>query len=429
MYDLANQSFTLLIITLLFPIYFKQVIAPNSGDALWAYAGSGSLALVVILSPFIGASADAFGIKKRLLMLTGVACSLLTISLSVLGHQTVALGLTLFIAANICYQLGENILAGFLPEVSTPRNIGRVSAIGWTMGYIGALGLQILVVAGMFAFGLKDPEHWAPFFVLAGIWFALGMIAPAIVLRETPARSANSGRAIVGPTIHRLADTIRNATHYRQLARFLLAFFVYGLGVQAIIYFAGIIASDFGLAGPQLLIFTLQLTVAAGFAAVVAGVFQDRIGARTTVIICLLVWIATALGLLALTLIPDDLKQANQWAFWVVGNGVGLGLGGIGTASRSMVGRFTPKHKTAEFFGLWGMTYKSAGVIGILAFGQIKHSIGDTASMILLATFFIAGLFLVLRVNEIAGVKAARRAERQDSPTPPSTNSPTLPSS
>jgi len=412
MYDLANQSFTLLIITLLFSNYFKSHIASANGDALWAYASSGSLALVVILSPFLGACADAYGFKKRFLLISGLLCASLTCAMALLGHGDVAAGMALFVAGNLCYQLGENVLAGFLPEISTPRNIGRISATGWTMGYIGSLSLLVLVVVGMLIFGLAPVERWPPFFVLAGVWFALGMIAPMVVLNETPARRLGTDRTIAGATWSRLADTVRNAAHYRQLSRFLAAFFVYAFGVQTIIYFAGIIAKDFGLDGVQLLVFALQLSVTAAAAAIGTGVFQDRIGAKTTVVVYLVVWIVTALGLLGLTLIPASARSDNQWAFWVVGNGVGLGLGGIGTASRSMVGRFTPRHKTAEFFGLWGMTYKSAGVVGVLIFGQIKQSVSDTAAMGALTAFFVVGLLFMLRVNERAGVRAALRSQR-----------------
>ncbi len=420
LYDLANQAFTLLIITLLFPIYFKKVVVPadpnapgaNAGDALWGYAGAGSLAIVVLASPFVGALADQFGLKKRILLVTGVLCSALTVALAVLGPGDVTLALALFVVANICYQLGENTLAGFLPEIATQRNIGRVSAIGWTMGYVGALALLLLVVGLMFALGLKSESQWRPFFVLAGLWFALGMIAPMLVLRET--RPASRPRIAPGVVVARLVQTVRQASHYRQLARFLTAFFVYGLGVQTIIYFAGIIARDFGLQDTQLVIFTLQITVTAGISAVLTGIYQDRVGARNTVIIFLGVWIGTAIGLLLLTLIPKDARESSQWLFWMVGNGVGLGLGGIGASSRAMVGRFTPRHKTAEFFGLWGMTYKSAGVVGVLSFGQVKQSLGDTASMVVLTLFFVVGLALVTRVRETGGVRAARRSERNE---------------
>jgi MFS transporter, UMF1 family len=415
-YDLANQSFTLLMITLLFPIYFRDVIVGDEsrGDSLWSIAVAGSLLMVVVLSPLVGAFADAFGAKKRLLMATGFVCAVLTIALAITGPGTVAVAMAIFMAANLAYQLGENLLAAYLPEVSTPRTIGRVSATGWSAGYIGALVLQVVVVVMMLVFGLKDPAAWGGFFVLAGLWFVAGMIAPMIVLKESkPGRRGGEGNLVVA-TVTRFADTVRRAGEYRQLTRFLIAFFVYALGVQVVIAFAGLLARDFGMGDVKLMVFALQLTVTAGIGAVVTGIYQDRIGAKTTVAIFLGIWIATAAGLLALTLIPASARAANEWAFWTVGNGVGLGLGGIGTASRSMVGLFTPKQRTAEFFGLWGMAYKFAGVVGVLSFGLAKAYLPAAVSMILLLGFFVAGLVLLMRVDARAGVRQAMRGQKRE---------------
>ena len=96
----------------------------------------------------------------------------------------------------------------------------------------------------------------------------------------------------------------------------------------------------------------------------------------------------------------------------VAGLGIGFGIGGIGTASRAMVARFTPAHKTAEFFGLWGMVYKLAGVVGVASFGQVKAWIGMPVSLAMLTGFFAVGFLLMLRVDEMSGFKAARRYER-----------------
>jgi len=109
-------------------------------------------------------------------------------------------------------------------------------------------------------------------------------------------------------------------------------------------------------------------------------------------------------------MIPND---PPQWIFWVIGNGIGIGLGGIGTSSRVIVGMFAPKHRTAEFFGLWGMTYKLAGAIGVLAFGQIKAWVGDASALGLLTAFFVLGFVLMLRVNVLSGIRDARRADRK----------------
>ncbi|MEM8757197.1 MAG: MFS transporter [Planctomycetota bacterium] len=411
MYDLANQSFTLLVNTLLFAVFFREVIVGDQarGDALWSVAFSGSMLLVVVLSPILGALADARGTRKLILFTTGYVCAALTIALALTGADTIWLAMLLYIPANFCYQIGENFLASFLPSVSNQRNIGRVSATGWAMGYTGALLLLVLVAAGIAVFGLQDPADWSPFFVIAGLWFVLNLTPSLVLLREPPTdRPTHRTGTIVGEAFARLKETLQSAGAYRQLVRYLVAFLVFGMGVQVIIAFAAIIAKDFGFDTTKLVIYVLQITVTAGAASIATAFFQDRIGAKATTLGYLIVWMASAAGLLAISLTPG----VGEWAFWVVGNGIGIGLGGIGTASRSMVGRFTPGHKTAEFFGLWGMVFKLAGAIGPLSFGQLKAWIGMSTSLALLFAFFAVGFVMVRRVDELSGVRAAKRAER-----------------
>ncbi len=407
MFDLANQSFTLLIITVLFPIYFKTVAVgdPSKGDALWSAGVSAALFIVVVLSPILGARADSRGSRKKFLMVSGIGCALLTAALALIEPGSGWIGLMIFIPANILYQLGENLLASFLPGLSTTRTIGKVSAIGWTMGYVGGLMLLVIVAILAFAAGWDSPERWRPIFIIAAVWFALGMIPAAMILKEPTSQVSELG------AFARLKQTINEAAHHRELFRFLIAFLVYGFGVQTMIAFAAILAGDFGIEGNQLILFVLQLTVTAGATAIVVAKFQDKIGVKATIIGFLAVWIVSCAAMFGVkVMIPND---PPAWIFWVIGNGIGIGLGGIGTSSRAIVGMFAPKHRTAEFFGLWGMTYKLAGAIGVLAFGQIKAWVGDSAALGLLTGFFAVGLMLMLRVNVISGIRSARRGERE----------------
>jgi UMF1 family MFS transporter len=409
MYDLANQSFTLLIITLLFPIYFKDIAVgdPQRGDSLWSAGASGALFLVVLLSPIVGAYADRRSKRKAVLVGTGVCCVILTAMLVLVRPGAWWIGLAIFIPANIMYQLGENMLASFLPGISTPRTIGRISAIGWTMGYIGGLLLLAVVAIGAFVLGWDSPEQWRPFFLIAALWFALGMVPAVLFVREPTSASRSSTHASAS---ERVRSAITHLKQHKQLIRFLVSFFVYGFGVQTMIMFAAILAADFGIEGNRLILFTLQLTVTAGATAIVVAKYQDRLGIRTTILAFLGVWIISCASLLLVELlVPSD---PPEWIFWVIGNGIGIGLGGIGTASRSVVGFFAPKHRTAEFFGFWGMSYKLAGAIGVLSFGQVKAWIGDAAALALLTGFFAVGLALFLRVDLRSGRREAMRSER-----------------
>tara|TARA_R110000868_G_scaffold241497_3_gene496829 strand:+ start:585250 stop:586569 length:1320 start_codon:yes stop_codon:yes gene_type:complete len=414
LYDLANQSFTLLIITLLFPIYFKTVAVGDEqrGDSLWSIGVSASLLTVVLLSPFVGTYADARSKRKQLLMITGAFCSLLTVAMAFISPGQWWLGLALFIPANICYQIGENLLASFLPALSTPRTIGRVSAIGWAMGYLGSLLLLICVISGVKLFGWQQVQNWNWFFILAGAWFFVWMLPAGFILHEPKEHQTPTTSNGFKLAIQRFMSTLKEASHFNQLTKFLIAFFIYGLGVQTMIAFAAILASDFGIREMGLFVFTLQIAVTAGITAIVVSRYQDRIGAKPTISIFLVVWMLSTGGLLIAKL-TGAASGSNQWIFWVIGNGIGIGLGGIGPSSRSMVGLFAPTARVGEFFGLWGMTYKLAGAVGVLSFGQVKAWMGDAPALALLTSFFVFGLILLMSVSVPKGIRAAKQANRQ----------------
>ena len=411
MFDLANQSFTLLIITVLFPLYFKKVAVGNDaqGDALWSAGVSLSLFLVVALSPIVGSAADSHQARKKFLMVSGIGCVLCTAMLALIKPGSGWIGLLIFVPANILYQLGENLLASFLPGLSTTRTIGKISAIGWTMGYIGGLMLLILVSILAFGLGWGSPSQWRPIFLIAAIWFGLGMIPAWFILKEPTTHESEVHQQAA---LKRLKNTLKHAYQQKELFRFLVAFLVYGFGVQTMIAFAAILAQDFGIHDNRLILFTLQLTITAGVTAFVVAKYQDRIGVKVTIVSFLVVWIVSCGSMFVVkALIPNN---PPEWIFWVIGNGIGIGLGGIGTSSRTIVGLFAPKHRTAEFYGLWGMTYKLAGAIGVLSFGQIKAWVGDLAALGVLTGFFVVGLVLLLRVKVISGIRSARQIERSE---------------
>lgn len=411
MFDLANQSFTLLINTLLFAVYFKEVVVNDEaqGDRLWAILFSSSMFLVVLASPIIGAIADARRWRKEVLMISGMCCIAGTCGLALVRPDMIWLAALLYIPANFCYQIGENALASFLTDVATSRNIGRVSAIGWTMGYVGALLLLALVFASMLLFDLKDVDRWRPFFLFAGLWFLLGMIPSALILKEHERPIVRLRENPIADAFVRMGETVKHAAQYRQLSLFLIAFFVYAFGIQTVIAFASILASQFGFEDTQLVLFVAQITLTAGIASAATSFFQDRIGAKLTIQIYLVVWIASTVSLAILS----SSSSLPEWLLWVIGNGIGFGLGGTGTASRAMVARFTPRHKSAEFFGLWAVSFKLAAAVGVLSFGLVKSGLGDTWALILLAGFFVVGFILLLPVNETRGVRVAQRATRE----------------
>lgn len=416
MYDLANQSFTLIIVTLFFPIYLSQRIAatPEEGERSWGFAVGASSLVVVILGPIVGALADFGGRKKAWLTRLAVGCSAFTVALAFVGQGDVGLAIGLFIVANMMFMAGENFLAAFLPEIADRDNLSRVSAIGWTMGYLGAMIVLPIAAVILIASGQSD-TGFRIVFAFAGLWFLINAIPTMRILRERKAaETLPPGQTLWTIGFVRLWDSARSIGLYRSLAVFLLSFLVYSCGMSIIIAFAGVIAYKYLGAGALFLGFCWLLSFVAGVGSLTTGFIQHRVGYVATVAVSLVIWILTTVGAALLPPPPADPGNAPiPLLLWFVGLGVGLGLGLTGNASRTVVGVFTPAHKTAEFFGLWGLGYKLASVVAPPLYALISTSYGTPAGMAFTAAFFVIGLAILPFVNTPRGKGAVRLADRR----------------
>ncbi|MCC5823364.1 MAG: MFS transporter [Phycisphaerales bacterium] len=414
-YDVANQSFQLLINTLLFPLFIVGVIVADDskGRLAWFSMSAVSLGLIVVLSPVIGAMADQRAWKRELLLTTGVICATLTFALGFLQPGQLPLAIALYIIAAVALGLGENFLGSFLPEISTPKTVGRVSAIGWTMSYVGALVL-LIITAAYATIAARDENgtiEIRPMLYFAGVWFGLGIIPAAIWLREKATPVKTDAATIIGGAFRRLAESARESTRYRQLARFYAAFSVYSMGTMTMIFGLGVIGDRLGFGLEELIRMALVVTVTGGLSAAGAGLVQDRLGHVRTISIFLGIWVLCTIAMAA----AEFIKPPPPVYFGVAAL-IGLGLGGIGTSSRAIVGAFTPAGRSGEFFGLWGMAYKLAGMVGVGLFGLVSHLAGQPVALLLAAALFGTGWLLLLRIDEADGIRAAGHDE--DAPAP-----------
>ncbi len=405
-YDLANQSFQLLINTLLFGIFVAEVlVVPDaaggaSGDRVWVTMIATSLILVVVLSPVLGALADVRAWKREMLLATGIVCSILTACLAFLQPGQIWIAGALYVTAALACGLGENFLASFLPEISTPKNIGFVSALGWTMSYVGALILLGITVGVVYGLGFDDETSSRVLFFFAGIWFLAGMIPAMLYLRERARPARTGGATAVAGALRRLIQSAKETRKHRTLARFFVIFFIYSMATQTMIYFLGLIGKALDFELPELLLFALVIAITAGIASAGTAKYQDSVGHRRTIMFFLAIWVVTA-GAMALA----SLGSLPRWMVWTVSAGVGVGLGGIGTASRAFVGLLTPMDRAAEFFGLWGMVYKLSGVAGPLLFALVSTAapLGDygrAAGLLMLAGIFGFGLVMMSTIDD-----------------------------
>jgi UMF1 family MFS transporter len=420
-FDVANQSFTLIINTLLFSVFFQQVVVrdPAKDDQYWSMLFAGSMLLVVIASPITGAVADGKNWRKRSLIASGVVCGLFTCLLALIEPGMLWLAVLLYIPANFMFNLGENFLASFLPQVARRDDFAKVSGFSWAMAYASAL-LMLAATAGvMTRFKLETPDQWRPFFVAAGLWFLLFLVPTLLFLREqrTPTAAdpidAADPRNPIIVAFARLAKTLREVPRFRDLAIVLLASFFYGGGMAVVISFAAPLAEEFGFSSVQLVMFIAVITVSGIFGTMIPTIWQDRIGHKKMVLILLGLWVATTIYFAFVAWQHAQFQPSAPGAkesklpIWIAGNLLGVGIGSLGASNRALVGFLTPPSRSAEFFGLWGLVFKLAAILTI-PFGVVKDRIGTAQALVVLSLMIIVGFVLTLFVNERRGADAAR---------------------
>ena len=404
MFDFANSAYTTVIVTVAYSIYFTKLVAPGDGaDALWGLGVLLSNLLVVLGAPVLGAIADDSGRKKPWMAATWLLCVAGTASLALVGPGAVALGLALFVLSNVGYAWGESLAGAFLPELATPQTMGRVSGFAWGLGYVGGLG-SLLVVLPLLepGFTLENLPNLRLAWLATAAFFFVGAIPTFIFLRERAPRAAArptlSGFARRG--FARLATTMHALGHFRQLARFLAVFVVFSCGLTSVIAFAAIYAErTIGFSSAEVIGLFVVLQVAATVGALVFGSLQDRLGARRTIEIALILWLAVSAG---------AALCATKGLFWVVALSAGLGIGSLQSSSRALVGLMTPAAKTGEFFGFWGLSMRIAYMIGPAVFGLVSSVTGSQRLAIAVnAAFFLVGLLGMRFVDEAEGRRAA----------------------
>lgn len=411
MYDFANSGYTTVVLTAVFSAYFVGVVAADetgkNGTAtlLWTLAMAITNVLVLASAPVLGAIADHGAHKKRFLAVTTAGCVLFTVLLGLVGRGDVALGMALVILATLMFASGENFISAFLPEIAPQKDMGRISGYGWSLGYIG--GLLVLALCLAYIQWAQQRGDTAEQYVPVTLWitaamFALAALPTFIWLRErTVPQSLLSGENYFRVGFARVRHTLAHARHYRDLFRFLVALSVYYCGINTVVVLAAIYAQEtmgFDMQETILLIIVVNVTAAAG--ALIFGLAQERLGSVRTLAVTLAVWIA------ALVLAYFIESRAG---FWVVANLVGLALGSSQSAGRALIGQFSPPARAAEFFGLWGLAGKLAAVVGPLVYGLVTYLTHGDHRLALLFTcvFFIAGLLLLIPVNERRGRAAA----------------------
>ena len=409
-YDFANSGYATVVLTAVFNAYFVGVVAAAHGQGgatlLWTGAIAVANAVVLLSGPLVGAIADARAAKKRFLLFTTFGCVGLTAMMAAVGPGDVGLGVVLLIGSYVLFASGENLISAFLPELAPAEELGRLSARGWALGYIGGLLVLGLCLAWLKLAETQGIETTAAvpgtLLIVAGA-FALASLPTLLWLRERSPSQPDAEVALMAGW-HRLVRTWREADRFPDLRRFLVTLAVYHAGIQTVVVLATVYAQQamgFGTVESLWLILVVNITAAIG--ALAFGHLQDRIGSVRTLALALVLW-----------LIAGGMAWAAEGAalFWVAANLVGIAMGASQSAGRALVGRFAPEGRTGEFFGLWGLAVKLAAIVGPLSYGLLGYVTGGDHRTALLSTlaFFAVGLLLLRGIDERRGMVAAGRA-------------------
>lgn len=420
MFDFANQAYTLLIITVIYGDLFTRVIVGDSpdyrlGNLLWSVALAVSYMMVVVSNPVCGAIMDYSHSRKRFLFASYLLTVTTTCLLYFVEPGWLIPAMLLIIISNFGYAIGEGFIASFLPDLGPRKALGWISGFGWGLGYIGGL---IATAFTLYFLGEVSADNYetirwvGPF---AGIFFLLAAIPTFLWVRERGRhRTPPAGKTLVQAGLARIQATWTEINHFRDLRSLLISVFFAMAGIYIIIAFsfiygAQVIGWDENV---RILMFvTVQITAAIG--AVTFGMLQSRLGARRIYIFTLSLWIAAILAIWqtpALTHLVQQLFGVDweaQYVFLFAGVLAGTSLGSSQSAARALVGVLTPRGKSAEFFGFWGMSAKLAAVFGILGLGLIQWALGLADAILFCLALFVMAIIAVLPVNEHRGSEAA----------------------
>lgn len=396
MFDFANTSFSVMIVAVGYSLYFKEVVAGGSGrgDFLWGIAVSISMLLTAIIAPVLGAAADFSSRRKRFLFGFTLASIVSTALLFFVEADDILAGMVLFIIANIGFEGGLVFYDAFLPDITTERSYGRVSGYGFAMGYIGSL-VTLFIAMPLYTEGFI-PENLhnvrLSFAIAAGIFFLFSI--PLFIYLRDHKINFEYKTSYVLAGIQRVRGTITQLKNYKNVARFLLAFFIYNDGILTVISFASLFATQtlhFSLQEVMVLFAVVQASGIAG--SLLFGFIADKIGPKRSIAINLVLW---------MVVVGSAYFVTSKTIFYFIGAIAGSSMGASQASSRSLMAQLTPKNHEAEFFGFYdGLCGKASAVVGTFLFGLISYITGDQRlSVLSIGLFFVAGFILLERVDD-----------------------------
>jgi UMF1 family MFS transporter len=403
LYDWANSAFFTTVLAGFFPVFFQKFwstgVDPTVSTSRLGFANGIAGLVVALLAPVLGAVADRAGARKRQLVawtMLGVAG---TAALGFIGEGQWWWAAACFAVAAIGANAANIFYDALLLDVAEPKDYDRVSALGYSLGYLGGgllFAFNVLLTLKPQWFGLDDAAEAVRIsFISVAVWWFLFMLPAALNVRERPPRVPPAGFLVnARDGLRELRQTLRNVSQYREVSLFLLAYWLYIDGVHTIYTMAVDYGVALGLPSSSLLAALLLTQFVAFPSALALGWLGNRIGAKRGLLICIAVYLAATLYAWFLDTVVE---------FFALAVVIGLVQGGVQSLSRSFFGRLVPEGKGGEFFGFYNMMGKFASFLGPILIATVALWTGDSRlSITSLVVLFVLGGVLLWRVPDPA---------------------------
>ncbi|MBK0403860.1 MFS transporter [Adhaeribacter sp. BT258] len=409
MYDWANSVYSLVITTAIFPIYYVAITTQANGtdwvnflgwqvsaSVLYKYALTGAFLAIALVSPILTAIADYGGNKKAFMRFFCYMGSFACMGLYFFELHTFSVSVILFMVAAIGYSGSIVFYNAYLPEIATEDQFDKLSARGFSLGYIGSMLLLVFSLALVLTpetFGITE-KSMAPrlSFLFTGLWWFGFAHYTFAYLPKNPYHKKPEGDYLFNG-FKELRQVWEQLKSLPALKRFLLAFFFYNMGVQTVMYVASLFGSkelhlpDDALIMVLLIIQGVAIGGAYGFAWL-----SSRLGNIRSLMIAVLVWVGISIAAYFIT-------TGNQ--FYMLAFVVGAVMGGIQALSRSTYSKLLPQTTDhASFFSFYDICDKVGLALGSLVFGITEQWFGSMRnSVLVLSVFFIFGLIVLASIR------------------------------
>jgi len=409
MYDFANSAYSTSIVTVLFAVYFVKAVVPPQGgrflgimwegESLWGFLVTAVMAVVIIFSPFMGAWADRNASKRKFLFWLTLAGGLGTTGLFLArpGYLGTALGFGFL--SFLAYELAQVFYNAFLNDIAEGGNSGRISGLGFALGYIGGglcLALNLWMIKNPQFFGLGGPDSSLPLrasFFVVGIWWLLFSLPTFIWVKDKTIPRERVPLPVMGKeTWDELRDTFRMVLKEKDISRFLLAYLIFNDGIQTLLVMSSIVGARLtGMSTADLALCFLVIQFVAFFGASFFGWLADKWSHKKAILLTLAVYIFVSLW-------ASIMRRPGE--FWVLGIITGIILGGSQSAARSLYSKMIPADRASEFFSFLAVVGKASALFGPLIFGLVVQKWGLRPGVASFALFYLVGGLILCSVKE-----------------------------